>query len=75
MELDKTLANKLTDDYICVILISIGTVNCVKKVKLTGSVNITGEELGPLCGSCMLEQIDLKALSSFTKVQILSLHP
>ena len=55
----KDLAAKLTDDHIRDILLRVDAVNRVKRLILTGCVNITGAGLEPLRGSLVIEQIDL----------------
>ena len=55
----KDLAAKLTDDHIKDVLLSVNAVNRVKRLILSGCVNITGAGLEPLRGSLVIEQIDL----------------
>lgn len=55
VDIDETLANKLTDDDIGGALICIDAVNRLKSLKLTGCVNIKGTGLKPLKGSKVLE--------------------
>jgi hypothetical protein len=62
VDIDETLANKLTDDDIAGALICIDAVNRLKSLKLTGCVNIKGTGLKPLKGSKVLEQIDMSFL-------------
>jgi hypothetical protein len=59
VDIEKSLANRLTDDDIGAALVCIDAVNRLKKLKLTGCVNIKGTGLKPLRGSTVLEQIDL----------------
>ena len=58
-EIEANLAAKVTDDLLKAILLFINAHRNLKKIKLTGCVNITGVGLIPLCGSVALEQIDL----------------
>ncbi len=58
-EIHKDLAAKLTDDHISDVLLSVNAANRVKRLRLTGCVNITGAGLEPLRGSLVIEQIDL----------------
>ena len=58
---DIDLAKKLSDDDVGALLVCIDAENKVKRLKLTGCVNITGRGLEPLRGSVVLEQIDLRA--------------
>ena len=58
-EIHKDLAAKLTDDDISNILRSVNAVNRVKRLRLTGCVNITGAGLEPLRDSLVIEHIDL----------------
>ena len=56
---DDGLAQKLSDEDVHSILMHIDAVNNLKKLKLTGCVNITGGGLNPLRGSVVLKEIDL----------------
>ena len=58
-DIDKSLAEKLTDNDIHGILTSINAVNNTKCIKLTGCININGAGLSPLRGSVVLKQLDL----------------
>lgn len=58
-EIEKSLAYKLRDIHIKAILLRIDAVNKLKRLKLTNCVEITGAGLQPLCGSRIIEQIDL----------------
>ena len=58
-DIEKSLAAKLSDDDVYSILMHIDAINILKKLKLTGCVNITGEGLAPLNGSVVLKEIDL----------------
>ncbi|KAL7539462.1 hypothetical protein ACHAXR_009306 [Thalassiosira sp. AJA248-18] len=59
VEIDKSLASRLTDVDVGAILVCINAFQALKKLKLTGCVNITGNGLEILRGSVVLEQIDL----------------
>lgn len=54
-----SLASKITDDILQTILLCIGANIKLKRLKLTGCINITGFGLSPLRGSAVLEQVDL----------------
>jgi len=58
-EVERVLANKLTDNDISAVLKSINAQDVLKRLKLCGCINITGTGLYPLRGSVVLEQIDL----------------
>jgi hypothetical protein len=58
-EVEKELAEKLSDYDIEKVLLCIDAVNKVKKLKFTNCVNITGAGFEPLRGSTIIEQIDL----------------
>ena len=58
-DIEKSLAAKLCDDDIDMMLKSIHAVNKLKILKLAGCVNITGVGLNTLRSSTSLEQIDL----------------
>ena len=58
-DIEKELANKLTDDDIYSILISINAHDVLKRLKLCGCTNIEGHGLNPLRESVVLELIDL----------------
>ena len=62
-EIEESLAAKLTDDDLRVILLSIDANTKLKRLKLTGCVNVTGAGLDPLRGSSVLEQIDLSLVA------------
>ena len=61
-DINKELANKLTDDDISAVLKSINARDVLKRLKLCGCINITGIGLHPLQGSVELEQIDISIL-------------
>jgi len=58
-DVERELANKLTDDDIYAILTCINAHDMLKRLKLRGCTNITGIGLNPLRGSAVLKQIDL----------------
>ncbi|KAL7524379.1 hypothetical protein ACHAWF_000930 [Thalassiosira exigua] len=58
-EIEESLATKLTDDDVCRVLRAIDAVNNLKRLNLSGCVNITGMGMEPLYNSTVLEQIDL----------------
>jgi len=66
-DIEKELANKLTDDDISAVLKSINARDMLKRLKLCGCVNIEGHGLNPLRGSVILEQIDISILSKDEK--------
>ena len=57
-DIEKSLAVKLTDD-VHSILKCISAQDVLKKLKLSGCINITGRALEPLRGSSIIEHIDL----------------
>lgn len=59
LDIEKSLANRLTDNDICAILKCINAKDKLKILKLTGCTKIAGTGLEPLRGSIVLEQIDL----------------
>ena len=54
-DIEKSLASKLSDDDLSAILICTNAVNRLRRLKLTGLVNITGRGLSPLHGSVVLQ--------------------
>jgi len=64
-DIEKTLANRLSDNDVYAVLQCINAQNTLKKLKLTGCINITGRGLIPLRGSVVLEQIDLSLLKQY----------
>jgi hypothetical protein len=58
-DIEKELAEKLSDEHIKKVLVCIDAVNKVKRLKLTNCVNITGAGSEPLRGSTIIQQIDL----------------
>ncbi|KAL7553764.1 hypothetical protein ACHAWF_017093 [Thalassiosira exigua] len=66
-EVETSLANKLDDDDISALLICLDAVNKVKRLKLAGCTNISGQGLEPLRGSSVVEQIDLCLAEEHTR--------
>ena len=58
-DIEKDLAERLSDGDISSVLICIDAVNKLKTLKLTNCLRITGAGLEPLRGSVVIEQIDL----------------
>ena len=58
-DVEKSLSSKLTDGDLHALLVCIDARNTLKRLKLAGCVNIIGRGFEPLCGSLVLEQIDL----------------
>jgi len=58
-DINKALANKLTDDHLDAILKCVNAHDVLKVLKLTGCFSIEGHCLHPLRGSSSLEQIDI----------------
>ena len=69
-DIDKELANKLTDDDVYAILKCINARDVLKRLKLCGCTNITGLGLNPLRGSVVLEQIDLSLVGKHENPEI-----
>lgn len=59
MDIEKSLAFRLTDDDVAAMLACVDAHNKLKTLKITGCINITGRGLEPLRGSFVLEHIDL----------------
>ena len=57
--IEEDLAEKLTDDDLCSILLCTNAKTTLKSLKLTGCIKIVGSGLEPLRGSIILQQIDL----------------
>ena len=73
--IEEELAIKLKDDDISTLLLCIDAVNWVKRLKLTNCVNITGVGLVPLCGSAIINQIDLSlSLGSTSALVLIRCH-
>ena len=64
-DVDKELANMLSDDDLCSILQCINAQDVLKRLKLCGCINITGVGLQPLLGSTTLEQIDISLVRQY----------
>ena len=58
-DIEKSLAVKLTDDDLHAVLKCISAQDVLKKLKLTGCINVTGRGLQVLRGSTIIECIDL----------------
>lgn len=58
-DIERELANKLTDDDINAVLKSVHAQDVLKRLKLCGCINITGHGLNLLQASVVLEQIDI----------------
>ena len=69
-DVEKDLANKLTDNDIYAILKCINAHDVLKRLKLCGCINITGIGLNPLRGSAVLEQVDLSLVGKHEKPKI-----
>ena len=69
-DVEKELANKLTDDDIYAVLKCINAHDVLKRLKLCGCVNIEGHGLNPLRGSIVLEQIDISIVGKHEKPKI-----
>lgn len=65
VDIEKKLANRLSDDDLSAMLQCINAQDVLKKLKLTGCININGQGLSPLRGSVVLEQIDLCLLKKY----------
>ena len=69
MDIEKSLANRLSDDDMYAVLQCINAQDVLKKLKLTGCTNITGSGLIPLRRSVVLEQIDLSLLKQYEDLE------
>jgi len=69
-DIEKSLAVKLTDDDIHAVLKCISAQDVLKKLKLTGCINITGRGLKVLGGSTVIEHIDLSLAKQFESPQL-----
>ena len=67
---EKILANKLTDDDIGALLTCINAKDTVRVLILAGCVNITGTGLEPLRGASALEQLDLSLVGRYEEANI-----
>ena len=61
-DIERELANKLTDDDISAVLQCINAQDALKRLKLCGCISITGIGLNPLRESVIVEQIDLSLI-------------
>lgn len=64
--IEKTLAEKLTDDDISAVLLCIDSVRTVRRLRLANCINITGVGLEPLRGSRVIKHIDLSLVPDHT---------
>ena len=64
-DIEKELANELTDDDISAVLKCINAKYTLKRLKLCGCINITGHGLYPLRSSVVLEQIDISLVGKY----------
>jgi len=64
-DIEKSLTEKLTDDDVHAVLKCISAQDVLKKLKLTGCINITGRGLQVLRGSAVIEYIDLSLVKQF----------
>jgi hypothetical protein len=62
-DIHESLSRKLSDEDIGVILVCIDAVHTIKVFKLKGLFNIVGYGLEPLCGSRIIEHIDLRIVN------------
>ena len=69
-DVEKELANKLTDDDIYAVLTCINAHDVLKRLKLCGCINFTGIGLNPLRGSMVLEQIDISLAPKYGRQEI-----
>jgi hypothetical protein len=69
-DIEKGLAQRLSDDDISAVLKYIDAVHNVKKLKLTNCTNLTGVGLGPLRGSIIIQQIDLSLVGKHQSPEI-----
>ena len=74
-DIEENLANKLTDDDMHAILNFINAQDVLKKLKLTGCINIEGRGLNSLRNSSVLEQIDISLAPMYGSQQELSSEP
>ena len=59
LDLDESLRMKLTDGDIAGVLTCLDAVNRLKTLRLSGCIKIRGDGLVPLCGSLVLNNVDL----------------
>ena len=64
-DIEKSLAVRLTDDDLHAVLKCINAHDVLKKLKLTGCINITGCSLEPLRSSTVIQLIDLSLAKQF----------
>lgn len=58
-DIERSLESRLTDDDIGAILVCIDAKNHLKRLKLRNNFDFVGHGLQPLCGSNVLEELDL----------------
>ena len=58
-DIERSLESRLTDDDIGAILVCIDAKNHLKRLKLRNNFDFVGHGLQPLCGSKVLEALDL----------------
>ena len=71
VDVEKNLANNLTDADIHAVLVYINAKQKLKSLKLTGCIKTSGEGWEPLWGSSVLEQIDMSLLKKHEKTNVL----
>jgi len=74
-DIEENLANKLTDDDMHAVLQCISAHDVLKKLKLTGCINIEGRGLNSLRDSSVLEQIDISLAPMYGSQELSSVEP
>ena len=69
-DIEKSLVVKLTDDDIHAVLKCISAQDVLKKLKLSGCINMTGRGLQVLRGSTVIEHIDLSLTKQYESPQL-----
>ena len=69
-DIEKNLAMKLTDDDLHAVLKCINAQDVLKKLKLSGCINITGRGLQVLRGSTTIEHIDLSLVKQYESPEL-----
>ena len=64
-DIEKSLAVKLTDDDISALLMFISAKQKLRKLKLSGCINVTGRAIEVLRGSSIIEYIDLSLVKEY----------
>ena len=67
VDIPKSLASRLSDNDVGAVLVCIGAVNNLKRLKLTNCVNVVGTCLDPLRRSKVLEYLDLELVRQFER--------